>query len=125
MEESAQGVQSRLGDLLKMAKLGVSDPSLLDKIAKASKNLNDAVAQLLLANDCASGLDSSDIPSQVKVLREGVIMIERNPGKKPELMAGAKAVTASSTQVPPFNSFLSSLMKPYFMARDLRSPSLS
>ncbi len=46
VEECSKALQSRLGELSKFSKAFVGDPSLLDKMARATKDVNDAISQV-------------------------------------------------------------------------------
>jgi hypothetical protein len=55
----------------------VTDPSFLDRMAKATKDVNDAVAQLLLSADVAAPLDAASMAHQLKKIGDGVEMIDK------------------------------------------------
>lgn len=95
LEENAKGLQGRLGELLKYAKMGVTDPSLLDRIAKATKDVNDAVSQLLLANECATSTDAQDLAYHQRRIGEGVELIAEHKGQRPEIVRGSGQVGQS------------------------------
>lgn len=94
-EETARGLQSRLGELMKYAKMGITDPSLLDRIARATKDVNDAVAQLMLANDCAATMDLADIPYHAKKIDDNTEVIATSQGQKAEIVKAINEIARS------------------------------
>jgi len=92
VEEANKALQYRLGELSKFGKAFVSDPSLLEKMAAATKNVNDAIAQLALANEVALSRDQEEIPEHAKTIHEGVELIEKHEGQKAEISKGVNNV---------------------------------